>query len=314
MANLFKDVYKKIVLPGELYKLHRRPMHPEIVINDSNTGVQIIDPWSEQIKAHIPFTENYNSSGATDEWCLRSDGKAMLALNEDNPTGCWLSLEGGASYDIECPLMPRIGDLRYVWDEDSFLLSGGKSYNFYKLGWKENIPVFTEISSIESRRAQWGWRIILSSISALNSNVLRVESDLFQMLYHNGVDKPEQIGLANWRDETVWSVIPPKPVPTVAGPFSLISTEGNKESIDIDLFPLSLIKLAALANQLFVMYEYEVYSLNQNGEIEFTYSAPENFCFSDLDTIPAKNGYPPALVLGCKSLNGSDSELLVFSL
>lgn len=305
---------KNLVLRGELHKVHRHPMHPQIVIHDGNQGVQIIDPWREEVKAVVPFTKNYISSKTSDEWCFRSDGNAMLVLSGENRTVCLLSLEGGHSYDLECPPIPRIADLRYVWNEDSFWITGGKSSSVYKLEWQESTPIFVEISSIESRRSQRGWRRTLDKISLLHSNVLRIESDKYQMLYHSVDEETAQIGIANWRDEIVSTVLAPKPIATVEGSYSFASWEGKGESVTTNLLPLSLVRLASFNERLFVMYDDEVYSLKKNGEIENNYPAPTNFCYTDLDTIPAQIGYPPALVVGCKSLNSSDSQLLVYRL
>jgi len=310
----FKKPVKHLFLPGELYKVHRRPMQPQIVINDSNQGIKIIDPWREEVKAIIAFTENYISSGTKDQWCFRSDGNAMLVLSGENRTVCWLSLEGGQSYDLKCPPFPRIADLRYVWNEDSFLITGGKSSKVYQLEWQEGTPIFVDISSLESRRSQLAWRCTLDKIFLLNSNVLRVESDKHQMLYHNFNEEADQIGIANWRYQIVSAVVAPKPIATAEGCYSFVSREGKAESVNTNLLPISLIRLASFNKRVFVMYDYEVYFLKENGEIDNTYSAPTNFCYSDLDTIPAQNGYTSALVLGCKSLNGSDSQLLVYQL
>jgi hypothetical protein len=315
-VNQLKVTYpdKEVAVKGNLYKLHRRPIHPEIIINDSDQGVQIIDPWREEVKALIPFIDNYRSAGTRDEWCFQADGKTMLILSGENRMGYWLSLEGDSSYKLECPPMPRIADLRYVWDENSFWITGGKSHRVYKLEWHESTPRFREVSSIESRRVQRGWRRTLDSISLLDSNVLRVEPEQSQMLYHSLAKEPAQIGVANWSDEKVWTVSAPKPIPTVMGSYSLTNLEGKSESVNTRLFPLSLIRLASFTNRLFIMYEHEVYSLNENGQIEITYPAPENFRYIDLDTIPAQSEYPAALVIGCKSIHGSNSKLLIYEL
>jgi hypothetical protein len=105
------------------------------------------------------------------------------------------------------------------------------------------------------------------------------------MLYHNFAEHPGKIGVANWRDETVWSITAPQEVP----------------------------RLAAFSRRLFVMHEYEVHCFNEHGELETVYPAPQDFHYRDLDTIPAQSGYPPALVLGCSSLNDPEfCQILVY--
>lgn len=314
--NPLKTSYpdKEIAVKGNLYNLHRRPMHPEVIINDSDHGVQIIEPWLGEIKALIPFNENFTYAGIRNEWCFQADGKNMMVLSEENRMAIWLSLQEDSSFLLECPPMPRIADFRYVWDESSCWITGGKSNRVYKIEWYKNTPVFRQVSSIESRRVQRKWRSTLESISLFDSNVLRVEPEKLQMLYHNLKNDPSQIGIANWSDEMILTVSAPKPIPTAMGSYSMTNLEGKSENIQTSLYPRSLISLASLNNRLYIMYEDEAFCLNNQGEIEFIYPAPENFRYVDMDTIPSLSDFPPTLIIGCQSQNSSISKLLIYKI
>jgi hypothetical protein len=278
----------KLAIAGDVYKIQRRPMHNHIVINNGYQGLRVIDPWTGNDVLGVDFTKDYDNSGIVDEWCFRADGQVILVLNEESRAACWLSLEGGGlSYDLKCPPLNRLIDLRYLWEGDSFWITGGKSYSFFQLQWQDSVPAFVESSGIKARIAHRAWRQALDRLPDSKCNVLRVESDKSQILYHHFSEKPGRVGAVSWHHETMWSAPAPEEVP----------------------------RLAFHEGRMFVLHEYEAHSLNEQGQVEAVYPVPQGFHYSDLDTVPAQNDYPAALVLVCSSLADPQvTQLLVYRL
>lgn len=275
-------------IEGEIYMLQRRPMHPHVVVNDKYQGIRVLDPWRRMNVLQVSFTEGYDSAGIINGWCFRSDGKAVLVLNEETQNACLLSLEAEASsYDLKSPPLKEITDLRYTWENDSFWLTGGRSFAYFNLQWQDDEPVFVERGSIHARIAHRAWCQALGKLQVLSSQVLRVEQDKAQMLYYDFSKHPETIGVLSWRDEIKWSVPAVRYVPVVAFHNS----------------------------HMFLMYEHEVHAINQQGIVETIYNSPEGFYCCGIDTLPSQETYPAALVLACSSLSEpKHSQILVYRL
>jgi hypothetical protein len=79
--------------------------------------------------------------------------------------------------------------------------------------------------------------------------------------------------------------------------------------------PEEVPRLAFHEGRMFVLHEYEAHSLNEQGQVEAVYPVPQGFHYSDLDTVPAQNDYPAALVLVCSSLADPQlTQVLVYRL
>ncbi|MEH2110511.1 hypothetical protein [Nostoc sp.] len=278
----------KFVIAGDIYKVQRRPMHSHIVINNNYQGIRVVDPWNGNDLLQVDFTEGYSNSGIINEWCFRADGQAVLILNEEHRTASLLSLESNLpSYSLLCPSVQRVIDLRYIWEKNLFWITGGKSYAFFHLEWQGDIPIFVERSGMQARIAHRSWRRALDKLPVSNCNVLRVEADKSQMLYHDFSEKSGQVGVVSWQDEISWSAPAPEEVS----------------------------RLAFDGKQMFILHEYEVHALNEQGQIETVYPVPEGFHYSGLDTIPAQDNKPAALVLVCNSLSDPHyNQFLVYQL
>ena len=294
-ANFESKVSGRIETPdnlftieGEIYLVQRRPMHPHVVVNNKNQGIRVLDPWRGIDILQVSFTEKYDSSGMINGWCFRADGKAVLVLNEETRNACLLPLEAeGSSYDLKCPPLREIIDLRYVWENDSFWLTGGRSFAYFNLQWQDGEPVFVERGGIYGRKEHRAWCQALDQIQVLSSQVLRVEPDKAQMIYYDSSKHPETIGVLSWRDETTW----------------LVSA--------LDYVPV----MAFHKGHMFLMYEHEVHAINQQGQVVTIYPAPQGFYCCGLDTIPYHDMYPAALVLACSSLSHpKHSQILVYKL
>ncbi|HAG81209.1 MAG TPA: hypothetical protein DCL61_08560, partial [Cyanobacteria bacterium UBA12227] len=279
---------RSFTIEGEIYRLQRRPMHSHIVVNDNYQGIRVLDPWIGTDVIQVGFTQGYDTYGMIDGWCFRSDGKAVLILNEDSRSACLLSLKAeGVSYDLKCPPLQQIIDLRYLWENDSLWLTGGKSFAYFNLQWQDGELAFVEKARVNARIANTAWCRALGTIQVLNSQVLRVEPDKAQMLYYDSSKQPETFGVLSWCDEAKWSVPALEYVPVMAF---------HKE-------------------HMFLMYEHEVHAINQQGMVETIYDVPEGFYCTGVDTLPSQDTYSAALVIACTSLSEpKHSQILVYRL
>jgi hypothetical protein len=279
---------REFTLEGDLYQVQRRPMHPHIVVNDDYRGIRVLDPWSGTDVLRVGFTEEYRASGVISGWCFRSDGASVLVLNEAPRTACWLPLDpDGCSFNVACPPLRRVADLRYLWEGDSFWITGGKSHDFYEQRWERGLPNFVASGGLKARIDHPNWRRALECLPLDGCNVERVESDNSQMLYHYFAASPERVGMVAWRSGVTWSTPAPDEVQ----------------------------RLAFHGDRMFVMRDYEVHALNRQGQVEAVYPASKNFRYCGLDTLPAQDAHPAALVLISSAQHDSHlNQCLVYQL
>jgi hypothetical protein len=62
--------------------------------------------------------------------------------------------------------------------------------------------------------------------------------------------------------------------------------------------------LASAGERLIVLYEYEVVVHDRVGDVERRILAAPGFHFADVDTVPASEGRPEAVVLAAHALDG----------
>lgn len=274
---------------GQITMLQRRPGHSHIVVNDRYQGIRVLDPKLGTEVQRVAFAEGYDRSGIINGWCLRSDGDAVLVLHEKSRTASLLSLTSNEpSYDLPAPPLPKIADLRYIWEDNSFWLTGGNSFAFFNLLMSNGRPTFVKKPSIRARRAHRAWCKALDELQVLTSEVLRVETDKKRLIYYDSTVEPEQIGVLTWRQglssQRKWSLPLSEYVPVMAF---------HKE-------------------RMFLMYDNEVHAINQKGSVEAIYLAPEGFYCCGLDILPAPNA---ALVLACSPPNHpTTSQILLYRL
>ena len=271
-----------------IYLLQRRPAHTDVILNHKSQGIRVLDPWNGTDFCRIDFTKGYDSSGLINGWCLRSDGQAVLVLHQESRTASLLSLTASsASYDLKAPPLPEMSDLRYIWENDSFWLTGGHCFASFNLQWQEGKPTFVERGTIYARIKHRAWRQALDKLKILSSKVLRVEPDKERLIYYDFDEKPEQMGVLNWGDKTQWSIPAYGYVPVMAY---------HKE-------------------HLFLMHDYEVHAINHARQVETIYLVPEGFYCSGVDIIPSHHGHPAALVVACSWLrNPERSQILLYEL
>lgn len=276
----------------DIYKMQRLPLSNYLVINDAHQGIKVIDPWQNGVEIlNISFSKDYLSRGGIDGWCFRSDGKAILAMDEqNNQSASLLFLENNEKYDLKYPHFKHLQDLRYCWEKDSFWLTGGHSSDVYKLEWQNGIPTFVESTSIKARVAQESWKQALGKILTYTSNVYVTHPDLGQIVYQGKINGVDRIGMVNWKDGSEWSAPAPEYAP-----------------------------LAAYHNKkIFYILDKECYQINNKCEIEASYPLPfpDPYEYRGIEILPASDNNPAALVLMAKSSDkdGLHSKFLIYKL
>jgi hypothetical protein len=277
---------------ADIYKIQRLPLSTHLVINNKYEGVKVIDPWQNGAEMlNISFSKNYLSRGSIDGWCFRSDGKAILVMDEQNNySASLLFLESGEKYDLAYPPFKHLQDLRYCWEKDSFWLTGGHSSDVYKLEWQKGIPTFVESTSIKARAEQRDWKQALGKILTYTSNVYTLHTDLGQIVYQSKVNGENRIGMVNWKDGSEWSAPAPEYAPVAA--------YHNKK--------------------MFYILDRECYQINDKCEIEASYPLmlPHPYEYRGLEILPASETTPAALVLMANSSDkdGLHSRFLIYKL
>ncbi|MDQ2808501.1 MAG: hypothetical protein M3Z04_16570 [Chloroflexota bacterium] len=135
-------------------------------------------------------------------------------------------------------------------------------------------------------------------LPSYKANVLRVESDHAQMLYHDFSHNPGRVGVVSWHRRS--------------------TAEDDEITVEQSWSaPVSgeIPALAFAAGYMFILQEYEVHALNSRGEVELIYPVPEGCQYVGFDTIPAHGSNPVALILVCSSLaNGGMATASVYTL
>ena len=277
----------EFTVPGDVYRVQRRPTFDQIVINDDYKGVRVLNPWTGADLIRAGFTAEYGESGIISEWCFRADGNSVLVLNEKPRSACLISLESSTSRNVLCPPLRLVTDIRYVWEGDSLWITGGKSHDFYELQWHGETPAFVASGGLRARLAHPAWRRALEGLPVDQSHVERVEPDRSRLLYHVFVDTPGRVGMIDWRSGATWSAQAADEVPI----------------------------LAFHDDRMFIMHEFEVQRITRHGEVDAVYPAPMDFRYSGMDTLPAIGGRPAALVVMCTAqFNPRLARCLVYRL
>ncbi len=288
MSHLTKYPDMLFPLAGDVYKAQRRPGHAHLLVNQDYEGISVLDVWQQRIISTIPFPPRFAAARIIDNWCLRADGNAVMLLNEEERFASFLSLtQNEPAYDLEIPSAIRdVQDLRYLWQEDAFWLAGGRTVSIFTLQEQKNTPVLVEKSNLQARIAQTGWVRALDLLPTYRCNVLSVQSDTGEIRYHTFADRPV-VGVLNWKDSFRLSVPAPEEVPN----------------------------LAFGAGRLFILQEYEIHELNEQGEIQAVYPVTDGFHYYCFDTLRANQGRPPALVaIASKLSDDRASQVQVYHL
>jgi hypothetical protein len=277
------------VIEGDVYKVQRRPMHGEIVINDDYRGIRIIDVWSGKDVRRLRFPNRDARPTIITEWCFRSDGEWSLIFSAESAMGWLMSLgPDRRAWVLDVSGVGSLHDLRYIWHGDSFWMTAGKSQRFFTLEWGDEVRGLVERSSIEVRAKHPGWRRAVDLLPPDRYNVLRVQPDESRLLYHEFAGPQTRVGVVDWQTET-------------------------KMAVDVETEEVPM--MAAYGARIFTLQEDEVQCLNTNGRKERVYPAPDGFYYCGLDTAPPYGDDSAALALVCTAqVDSRHSQMRVYGL
>jgi hypothetical protein len=270
-------------LEGDIYKAQRRPGYAQLIINQDYSGISVLDVWNQQISSTVTFPQAFAEAQVIDAWCLRANGKSVVLFNQEQRIAVYFSLDlGESAYSLNIPTAVNdFQDLRYLWQGDTLLLSGGKTSRIFSLEWLDNQPVFVQKGNLQTHIAQPGWVRALDQLPTYHCNVLRVQCDTGEMLYHNVTDKPV-VGVVNWKAPSQLSMPAPKEVPGVA----------------------------YAAGHLFVLHEYEIHALDSQGAVQAIYPVANGFHYSCFDALQPDQEHPAALVAIASKLSNERQNLV----
>jgi hypothetical protein len=270
-------------LEGDIYKAQRRPGSAQLLINQDYSGISVLDVWNQQMSSTRAFPQAFAQAQVIDAWCIHADGNLVVLFNQEQRVAVYFSLNVGESaYQLNIPAaIDDFQDLRYLWQGETLLLSGGKTSRIFSLEWPQKQPVFVQKSNLQARLSHPDWVRALGLLPMYRCTVLQVQSDRGEMLYHEVTDKPV-VGSVNWKIPSHWSVPAPKEVPGLA------SSDGN----------------------LFVLHEYEIHALNTQGEVQTIYPVANGFHYSCFDTLQPDQEHPAALVAIASKLSNERQNLV----
>ena len=274
-------------LEGDIYKMQRRPGYAQLLINQNYAGISVLDIWNQQISSTVAFPQAFASTQVIDAWCLRADGQSVILFNQEQRVAVYFSLQSGEpAYRLDIPAaIDNVQDLRYLWQEDTLLLSGGKTSCIFSLEWPDNQPVFVPKSNLQARISQRDWVRALGLLPIYRCNVLQVQNDTGEMLYYDyRVTGKPVIGVVNWKLSAHWSVPAPEEVLRLG--------------------------YSASARLLFVMDEYEIRAFDRQGVVQAIYPVADGFHYSGLDTLPPDQEHPATLVANASKLSNEHQNLV----
>lgn len=274
---------KHFLFPFNIYRAQRRPGHPHIFVNKGTQGISIFDTGTGAIIDDKGFSAHFDPAGVINAWCLKSDGSALAIFNDDSYTACLVSFKSNvAAVDIAPPPFDSFWDLRYTWDDNICWLTGAKQLTIYYADFNNNTPAFIETGIEEKEKANFQWLTTINKLPVHDYNILRVETDKKQLVFHDYSTMPPQIGAINWVDGTSWSVNAPA-----------------------EIFEVSIQQ-----QSVFSMYEKRVDRINIMGEATPFCTPPEGFHFITMDTLPSSGENNGQLVTVSNSLDGATQSII----
>jgi len=266
-----------IAVPGEAYRLQRRPGHRDVITTRGPDQLRVLDPDRPEAATTIPC------GGIIRAWCLRADGGEALVLLDRPDAAALVTLPAGPARPVA---LPRIGatdgteHLRYVWD-DRLLVSWGLVESFREL--RRDPLRFEDVPSLAVRRDARAWRAVADQLTPLHARVLRTEPHEARVLAYDFTRPPGELVAASWRDGAQARVPAPGYIPDVA----------------------------RSGDCWFLLYDHEVQAIDATGAVVGVYPAPPGLFLRALDTLDD----PPRLVVAAAFLDGGDAaQLLVYAL
>lgn len=254
-------------------RLQRRPNHRHVVVQHSG-GLAVFDPWTGAAMVRAPFCAEYPPTGIVDGWALRADGTLAIVFNDEERLGCSISLATGAARAVAHPPWEHTAGMPYDWRGNTLWMHDEKTFSFAMLTEAMELRECDGTAALQQNRA---WRRALDRLRRLGGGCLRVEPERAQALFvatreRGGPD----IGCVSWVD----------------GPEPLLSV------------PDRVGGMAAAGERFIALYEYEALLLDAAGQVSQRFPAPSGFHHVDLDTLPAAEGRPGALIVAASALDG----------
>ncbi|HUQ03303.1 MAG TPA: hypothetical protein VM261_12460 [Kofleriaceae bacterium] len=259
---------------ADVYRIHRRPNSPHVVVNDAYRGIRVFDPRTGQDVMRVGFSPGYATSGIVDGWAFRADGDLVATFNDESRSGSVFSLTTGASRAVAHPGWPSTTGMPYDWRGDTLWSKDPESFSFATIDTTTGFA--DEVEGDHVLKVNRLWRRSLDRMRRLHAVSLRVEPELAQALVRVAADEPK-VGRIGWVDQ------PDVLVPAPSGVF----------------------QLASLGERIVVLAEYEFVVLESNGTVVIRHKAPEGFHFVGVDTLPATGDAPAVIVTVASALDGS---------
>ena len=261
-------------IEADVYRVQRRPNHAQLVVNDDYQGLRVLDPWTGLDVVRVQFGDGYSTGGGIDSWALRADGAMVVVFNDEEGHACLMSFVDGQVLRVKHPPWTSTVGMPYDWRGDTLWMKDPDSFSFGVLAAD---MVTAEKDGTEALSENRAWRRAIDRMRRAQARCLRVEPERAHALV---VARPEgealRIGRIGWVEQ-------PEPMVEV---------------------PERVARLASAGEQFVALYEYEAILLGSEGQVERRYAAPPGFHYVDLDTVPAFDGHPPALVLAACALDG----------
>jgi hypothetical protein len=260
----------------EVYRAQRRPAHAQLVLNDDYHGICVIDILTGKIALKIAFPDGYATTGVIDSWCLRADGDAVIAFQDEDHRACWFSLLDRTSHIMNHPPWPVTSGMPYDWRGDIIWAKDPGSFRFAVL--RAGATTFQEDDGLQVSQENREWRRALDRMRRADARCLRVEPEHAHLLFVALKESGTQVGIIGWVDQTDLVVSVDSPPP----------------------------QIAAHHRQLFMLQEYEAIQINALGDIVRRFPVSNGFRFVGLDTVPVQDGAQAVLVLVSTNLDGGE--------
>lgn len=269
---------------NDMYRMHRRPGHPHIILNDAYKGVKIVDPIENKVISEHIFPEPYGPGGIIDNWFFSADGNKMLVVAEDDHRIALIDFkEDQASCMIEYPPVKMMSNITYLWN-DTFLFESGLMREYFLLKKTDNAYSFIHQKSIDVRIRYASWRNTADQIYRNDWITHTVDSNTGDILYFDYQSNHQKIGIINWNSGISWS----------------IDVDEDVHRFDSD------------GKHMATIQDYGLKIYNDCGNLVFDVPSPDLWRFWNAHIIPGETTRPSACVILSSSLQKNLSQLLVY--
>ncbi|HEU4324504.1 MAG TPA: hypothetical protein VFS21_15285 [Roseiflexaceae bacterium] len=269
-------------IEGDLYRLHRRPGHPQVIVNSDYQGVKVLNPLTGALISEHAFPEGYSSDGIIDHWFFSADGSKLLTVCEEDRSVALIDLvEKQGSSLVEYPPIDRIGSAVYIWDE-TFVFVSGMVSRYFALEKTGDRYSFAEKRSIDIRMKYPDWRRAVDQVYTNKWSIERVDSKEKSLFYHDYHSHLHKVGMLSWQTSDHFSVPLGENTP----------------------------KFASDGRYVFALKEYLLQVFDIQGEMVSSFGPSDGSYFIDVDVFTVEN--KTVLVLLSAFVNQNIGQLLVY--